>query len=163
MRAALACLATVLLASCHSHAAKIDTIEIHRSGWVSYNVVVHANGTGEFEGSPTLPEKGKRAFTLQPGQFQQLVSAIEPYMRFARPVTDASIHDVVVGNWPNCPTKKGYMVDAPALYLHWQGPKTNVHYLVDFGCDYDANRTRNERLLDAVHQLPIRQFLGAFG
>ena len=83
-------------------------------------------------------------------------------MRDAQPVTDASVREVIEGKWPNCPTKEGYTVDSPALYLRWQGPKTNVHYLVDFGCDYDANRARNKRLLDAVHQLPIRQYLGAF-
>lgn len=163
MRAWFACMVAVLLASCSVDVPKVDTIEIHRSGDVSYNVIVHANGTGEFEGSRLLPEKGKRAFALKPGQFDQLASAIEPYMHDARPVTDASLHDIVYGNWPKCAPKSPYTYDVPALYLRWQGPKINVHYLVDFGCNYDANRARDQRLLDAVHRLPIRQFLGIWG
>ena len=161
MRVAFACIPILLLASCSSHSVKIDTIEIHRSGSVSYNVIVHENGAGEFEGSHTLPEKGKRAFTLKPGQFQQLATALRPYMRDARPVSDASLREVMEGQWPRCPKQTGYAMDVGALYLRWQGPTTNVHYLVDFGCDHDANSARNQRLLDAVHQLPIHQHLGA--
>jgi hypothetical protein len=162
MRAALGCFAIALSASCYPVSPEIDTIEVHRSGWVSYNVIIRKDGTGEFQGSPTLPEKGKRKFNLKPGQFEQLATAIRPYLRSAQPVTETSIRDVIEGEWPRCPTKEGYTVDAPALYLRWQGPKANVHYLVDFGCDYDANRARNQRLLDAVHQLPIRRYLGPF-
>jgi hypothetical protein len=163
MRAPSLYIVAFLLASCSPAAPTVDTIEIHRSGGVSYNIIVHANGTAEFDGSRLLPEKGKRAFTLNPGQFDQLVSALKPYMRYARPVTNESLHDIVYGDWPRCPPKTPYTYDVGALYLRWQGPKTNVHYLLDFGCDYDANRPRDERLMEAVHQLPIRQFLGVWG
>jgi hypothetical protein len=143
-------------------AAEVDTIEVHHSGWVGYNIIIHADGTGEFEGSPSLPEKGKRTFVLKPGQFEQLSSAIRPYMRYAKPATEESVRDVIEGNWPKCSPNAPYTIDAGALYLHWQGPKTNVHYLVDFGCNEEKNRARNRALMDAVHSLPIRPFLGPF-
>jgi len=160
MRSSLTCLATAFLVSCSPRAATIDTIEIHHSGWVGYNIVIHSNGSGEFQGSPSLPEKGRRAFKLEPAQFERFASAIRPYMRYARPVTDASIRDIIYGNWPKCPPNTPHSYDAGAFYLRWQGPRTNVHYLVDFNCDYDANNARNRRLYNAVHQLPITQFLG---
>lgn len=160
MRATLAFLATASLMSCSPPAAKIDTIEIHRSGEVGYNVIIRSDGSGEFTGSPLLAEKGNRAFKLKAGQFDRFASVIEPYFRYARPVTDASSRDIIYGNWPKCPPKTPYTYDVGALYFRWHGPGTNVHYLIDFGCDYDANRARYQRLSDAVHQLPIRQFLG---
>ncbi|MDB5692922.1 MAG: hypothetical protein JWO81_1985, partial [Alphaproteobacteria bacterium] len=85
---------------------------------------------------------------------------IRPYLRYADPVTDKSKRAKDDGTWPKCPTVRPRTTDVGALYLHWQGPKVNVHYLVDFGCDEQQNRGRNKRLLDAVHRLPIRQYLG---
>jgi hypothetical protein len=158
----LACFAaTLALTNCTPGKEEpvVDTIEIHHSGWVGYNVIVHANGTGEFEGSPSLAEKSRKAFALKQGQFEQLASTLKPYLRYAQPVTDKSIRDIVDGAWPKCPSPMR-TIDAGALYLHWQGPRVNVHYLVDFGCDEHQNRGRNKRLLDAVHQLPIKQYLG---
>jgi hypothetical protein len=159
----LACFAAALaLTNCAPRKEEpvVDTIEIQISGWVGYNVIVHANGTGEFEGSPSLAVKSKKAFALKQGQFEKLASTLRPYLRYAQPVTDKSIRDIVEGAWPKCPSVYPRTMDAGALYLHWRGPRMNVHYLVDFGCDEQRNRGRNERLFDAVHQLPINQYLG---
>ena len=153
----------VLLTSCsQSELAGIDTIEIHRSGRISYNVIVHANGKGEFEGSRAIPESGKRTFALKPGQFDQLASSLQPYLRLAKPVTDESIRDVVEGKWPKCPANTPRVTDAGALYLHWQGSKTNVHYVVDLGCDETGNYEQNQSLLFAVYRLPIAELVGPF-
>lgn len=140
--------------------AKIDTIEVHRSGDWAYNVIVHANGRGEFEGSSLLPERGKATFRLKPGDFQRLSSALRPYWANAEPVTDKSLNGFLTGS--ACKLGEPYTTDAPALYLRWQGPKTNVHNLVDFGCDAKTNSARNRMLLDAVNRLPIQQYLGDF-
>ena len=163
MRSAIACFAAVLLTNCSPTSPKIDTIEIQKSGDIAFKVIVHENGAGEFEGSPILPEKGNRTFTLKPGQFERLASTLRPYMSYARPVTDASLRDVIYGNWPKCQHPRSYTTDVGALYLRWKGPKTDIHYLIDFGCDFDANRVRNQQLMNAVHQLPIHQYLGVFG
>lgn len=163
LRIAASAVLLLNLTNCsHSELAEVDTIQIHRSGRISYDVIVHANGKGEFEGSRAVSEEGKRTFALKPGQFGQLASSIEPYRRFAQPVTDESIRDVVEGKWPKCPANLPHAADAGSVYLHWLGPKTNVHYVVDLGCDEWGNYEETQDLLVAVYRLPIDDFIGPF-
>ena len=163
IRFAVPAVAVLNLTSCsHGELAEIDTIQIHRFGPISYDVIVHANGKGEFEGGRAVLEKGKRTFALKPGQFGQLASSIEPYRHLAKPVTDGSIRDVVDGKWPKCPANSPDEADAGSLYLHWLGPKTNVHYVVDLGCHETGNYEQNQSLLVAVYRLPIDDLVGPF-
>jgi len=100
----------------------IDTIEVRTSGMRAEDIVVRSNGHGELRQFLT---KRTRIFSVTPTEFQKLAKVLSPYLRHAHPVTDMSV-------WKNkcaAPT-----IDAGTIYLRWQGPRANVHNVIDFGC-----------------------------
>jgi hypothetical protein len=146
------------LAGCSAPSdAEIDMIEIHASGWVGYNIIVRPDGSGLFE-SGYGAEAIKRSFRLEPGQYERLASDIRPWLREARPVTEADMRRIV--EFGDCPHRID-LIDAGAFYLHWQGPKLDVYRLVELGCDSKRNAVRYRELEEAVARLPIKSFVNA--
>ena len=148
----------IALAGCSAPVKpKIDMIEIHMSGEVGYDIIARPDGSGEFEsgGSPTAI---KRSFRLRPGQYERLASDIRPWMREARPVTEASMKRMI--EFGECPKPETLIRDAGAAYLHWKGPNLDVYRLVEFGCEAKRNELRYRRLWEAVDRLPIQSFVG---
>jgi hypothetical protein len=100
----------------------IDTIEVRTSGMSAEDIVVQSNGHGEVR---QFVAKRTRHFSVTPTEFQKLAKVLRPYLRNARPVADKSI-------WKSkCAAPA---IDAGIIYLRWQGPKSNVHNVIDFGC-----------------------------
>jgi hypothetical protein len=141
----IACAAFVTCAAgCHSQndAPNVDTIEIRSSGMFAYDMIVHANGQGEVE---QFLLHTRRNFALENAEFQELTTAVKPYLAHARPASDRSVFKPGCANPP---------VDADVLYLRWQGPSVNAHRVIDFGCTHWWQSHRD--LLNVIGQLERR-------
>ena len=167
LKCSLTAFAALLTGCAPLEATRVDTIELHHSGWFAYNVVVHADGRGIFDANPhnlkdyvpPFPEKGRKAFKITPGEFKELKRSLNPYLRTAKPITEQSLMDIIEGK-VGCEPGQPMGQDFGALYLRWQGPKLNVHTIVEFGCDPLGRAEEYARLQKAVERLPLERFLG---
>ena len=154
MRFQVASLAFLLTLSCKATEPlpRVDRIEMRQSGWSAVDVEIDSRGVGRYELSD-FPKKRAGSFSLTAQQNAALLKRLEPFQRKAEPLTDEGIKRELEAR---CPEGVPSVTDAGGFWVHWVGPNYDRHYSVDFGCDYERNRVRNDELRDILQSLPIR-------
>jgi hypothetical protein len=109
-------------------------------------------GRGSYSLSDRPSDARRGSFSLSPEQLQQLLRRLEAYRKQAEPVTDESIAEFIARS---CPRDVPFVTDSGAVYIRWVGPKSDLHFLGDLGCDFERHAARNKELLGLVSGLPI--------
>ena len=130
----------------------VEQIEMRISGWSSLDVVIDADGKGSFEASEPFPEGKNGSFQISRGEFLQVLEKLEPYRDQSEEFSDESITAYIDRR---CPEGIPAVTDAGAFYVRWKTEKSDRHFLVDFGCDYERYADRNSELRAVVDGLPI--------
>jgi hypothetical protein len=81
-----------------------------------------------------------------------LLQRLAPFRREAAPLTEKSAGEMVDRA---CPPGTPYVTDAGGIWIHWIGPKSDLHYLADFSCDPRRYAARNRELRDIMRSLPV--------
>lgn len=113
-----------------------------------YQVTVHADGNGTFEGRRFTAVEGTRAFRATPAQFRAFAAHLAPI----RPA-----HGSVRYAGDMC----GMMAtDLPSAEVSWTGSGETQSLYFYFGCDMERNQALAERLRAAPGLLPIGEMIG---
>jgi hypothetical protein len=153
MRLLVSMFAMLTLAACGNDGPpQIDRIEMRRSGWASEDVTITSAGTGRylvFDPNHTSEARSGR-LQMTHKQFAEFLESLEPYRAEAERYSYGSAMRYIRGTCPNGVTQAS---DMGAMYIRWIGPKDDMHFLMDFGCDPVRNTDRNRRMHQAFEQL----------
>lgn len=153
MRFAFAILLIAFMTGCAGEQAptRIDRIEMRNSGWTSVDVQINRRSEGQYQMSLD-PGKKKGSFSVSPGQFTALVKRLRPFQEQAVPLNHESMRKILDFR---CPEGVPDVTDHGGFWIRWVGPNYDRHYSVDFGCDYERNRVRNNQLRSLLKDFPI--------
>lgn len=153
MRLAIAILLIAFTTGCAERQAptRVERIEMRESGWTSVDVQINRRGEGQYQMS-LYPSEKKGSFSVSPRQFAALVTRLRPFQEQAVPMNDQSIRKIFEFR---CPKELPDVTDAVGFWIRWVGTNYDRHYSVDFGCDYERNRVRNNQLRSILEDLPI--------
>jgi hypothetical protein len=116
-----------------------------------YTVIVHAHGSGRFEGRGFATVKGVRAFRITPAQYRAFAAWLEPL----RPRSGSIRYDAP----PRC---EHMATDMPSADVKWRkrnGSEQEFYFY--YGCDMGGKQAMAERLRKAPDLLPIAAFIRA--
>lgn len=147
-----ACLLCLISACSDASPPVIDRIEMRVSGWSSVDISVNREGAGSYRLTNGSAKVKNGTFQITPQQFDQLVDRLDPFRHEAVPFTEKSTAEFMDRT---CPKGVPYTYDAGAVWVHWAGPKTDQHHLVQLGCDATRNEARNKAVLNIVKSLPV--------
>jgi hypothetical protein len=145
----------LVLAACGTASTpEIDRIEMRRSGWASEDVTITPAGIGHFTiNEPTRSSRVRRGtFRMTHKQFAEFLASLEPYRAKAERYSYESAMRYMRGT---CPKGVPQASDMGAIYIRWIGPKVDMHFLMDFGCDPVRNTDRNRRMHQIFERLPL--------
>ena len=153
MRLAIAILLIAFTTSCAERQApkRVDRIEMRQSGWSSVDVQINRRGEGQYQMS-LYPREKKGSFSVSSGQFAALVERLRPFQKEAVPLNRESMRKILDFR---CPEGVPDVTDHGGFWIRWVGLNYDRHYSVDFGCDYERNRVRNNQLRSLLKDFPI--------
>ncbi|RIV92859.1 hypothetical protein D2V17_00940 [Aurantiacibacter xanthus] len=154
MRPLFASFVLLIATSCasDSRGEEIERLEMRLSGWSSLEVVIDAGGNGTYKDSEPHPDGTTGGFKLTRAELFELLAELQPYRKQAVPFSEESAMRFIERA---CPKGVPEVTDAGAFYIRWQSANDDVHYLADFGCDYERLADRNGQLREIVKGLPI--------
>ncbi|HEX6784493.1 MAG TPA: hypothetical protein VF098_07555 [Sphingomicrobium sp.] len=157
MRAALTLLPAAFVLSCTGAkpSPTINRVTMRISGWSATDISVNSRGEARYHRSLPRPNGTNGSFSISPAEFANLVQRLEPFRKNSIPVTADSMREFALGE--TCPPGKLTVIDVGAVWVRWQGPGYDQHYLADLGCDVKRNAERNHALLEIVESLPAPQ------
>ena len=161
--------AFLLLASCTSTLEKAreryrpfegERIDIMKWGEIAFRISVSPNGEGRFE-TNEWPLVQVGGFALNPDQYADFVSRIEPYKVRAEPFSS----DQFELGTNRCSDGKPKRLHIGGIVVRWVDDAGDKILRVELGCPSDGMRPQDKLLLDLVmsyraafveHRRPVR-------
>ena len=149
MRSALTLLIGASIAGCGPSAmsAPVQYLEVRAAG---LEVQIADTGRGHYIYGYDRPRKSQ-FFNIGPSGFQKAIKAFAPYRSESGSINDVAAR-ISAGA---CPDGISYGTDQGGISVRWIGRGFDNLFYVDFGCDYEKNASRNEKISAALKSLPI--------
>ena len=153
MRSLVVPITALCLVGCGaSDAPNVEQIELRYSGPVATDVLINASGHGQFHTTAPEPTGASGTFKLSQQDFRSFLTQLDPYRARAVAFSEASARKF---SRARCPPEVPFQLHAGAMYVRWTGPSTDVHTLIDFGCNAERNARRNQTLREVFYRLPL--------
>ncbi len=134
------------VAGCSTDNPTVDRLEIRAPG---LEIVIDRQGNGSFKQSSS--RKSGR-FVLSPEKLAALRNRTEPFRRSRDAIPASKMLDYAL-HGGRC--EGPYVTDNGGISFHWTGPSLNQFFAVDYGCDGERHKSRNDQLRSILKSLPV--------
>lgn len=131
---------------CSTDDPTVDRLEIRAPG---LKVVIDRQGNGSFKQSSS--DKSGR-FVLSPEKLAVLRNRTEQFRRSRDTIPASKMLDYA-RHGGRC--EGPYVTDNGGISFHWTGPSLDQFFVVDYGCDPERYKTRNDHLQSILKSLPV--------
>ncbi|TPG55311.1 hypothetical protein EAH76_08130 [Sphingomonas glacialis] len=136
----------VAIVGCKFDKPVVERLEISVPGLA---ILIDRKGNGNFKQSST----GKSGrFLLSADKWDALRDRTEPFRLSPDTIPSSKILEHLMhGSRCDGP----YATDNGGISFHWIGPSLDQYYDVDYGCDRERYKTRNDELRSILKSLPV--------